>query len=178
MRARLGGSEVEDGRALLRILGDVDQHRAGTGGFGDLKGVTNSWGNVLGLVDEEVVLRHGQGDAGDVDFLEGVRAEDLARHVAGDAYDGNRVQHGCGDACDKVGGAGAAGGDGDANLARGARVAVCHVRRTLLVADEGVVDGELAQGVIDGQDGPAGIAEDVGNAFAHQGGPYDFRAGK
>ena len=41
-RARLGGFKVEDGRGLLRVLGDIDQHRAGAGGSGDLKGVANA----------------------------------------------------------------------------------------------------------------------------------------
>ncbi len=31
MWARLGCRKVEDGRALLRVLGDIDQHRAGPG---------------------------------------------------------------------------------------------------------------------------------------------------
>ena len=84
----------------------------------------------------------------------------LLRDVAGDADDGNGVEHGGGDAGDEIGGAGAAGGDGHADLARGARVAVGHVRCALLVADQDVMDGKLAQRVVDGQDGSAGIAED------------------
>ena len=39
--ARLGGFKVEDGRALLRVLGDVDEHRAGAAGARDLEGVAN-----------------------------------------------------------------------------------------------------------------------------------------
>ena len=91
---------------------------------------------------------------------------------------GMRVEHGGGDAGDEVGGAGAGGGDADADLARGAGVAVGHVRGALLVADEDVVDGELAQRVVDGQDGSAGIAEDVGDAFAGERGPEDFGSGE
>ena len=65
-----------------------------------------------------------------------------------------------------------------ADLARGARVAVGHVRGALLVAHQDVVDGKLAQRVVDGQNGAAGIAEDVGDAFADQRGPQDFSAGE
>jgi hypothetical protein len=49
----------------------------------------------------------------------------------------------------------------------------------LLVAYQNVVDyGELAQGVVCGQDGSAGIAEDGGDALADEGGPEDFGAGE
>ena len=36
--ARLGRFEVEDGFALLRILGDINEHRTGAAGTRDLKG--------------------------------------------------------------------------------------------------------------------------------------------
>ena len=39
--ARLGGGKVEDGRGLLRVLGDVNEHRAGAAGDGDLEGVAD-----------------------------------------------------------------------------------------------------------------------------------------
>jgi hypothetical protein len=102
------------------------------------------------------VLGDGQRDAGDVDFLKGVGAEDFAGDLAGDADDGDGVEHGGGDAGDEVGRAGAAGGHADADLARGARVAVGHVRGALLVAHEDVVDGELAQRVVAGRMAPPG----------------------
>ena len=176
--ARLGGGKVEDGRGLLRVLGDVDEHRAGAAGLGDLEGVADCGRNVFGAADEEVVLGHGQRDAGDVDFLKRVGAENFAGDVAGDADDGNGIEHGGGDAGDEVCRAGAAGGDGDADLARGARIAVGHVRSALLVANEDVVNGKLAQRVVDGQNRAAGVAEDVGNALAYQRGPHDFCAGE
>ncbi len=124
------------------------------------------------------MLGDGQGDAGDVDLLKGVRAEDLAADLAGDRHNRNAIEHGGGDAGDEVGGAGAGGGDADADLARGAGVAVGHVRGALLVADEDVVDGELAQGVVDGEDGSAGVAEDPVYAFAGESGPEDFGSGE
>ena len=124
------------------------------------------------------MLGHRQRDAGNVDFLKCVRAQHLAGDVAGDADDRNRIEHGGGDAGDEVGCAGAAGGDGHAHLARGARVAVGHVRGALLVAHQYVVDGKLAQRIIDGQNRAARIAEDVGNALADQRGPHNFRAGE
>ena len=71
--------------------------------------------DVFGARDEEVVLGDRQGDAGDVDLLEGVGAEDLGGDLAGDADDGDGVEHGRGDAGDEVGRAGAGGGHADAD---------------------------------------------------------------
>ena len=144
----------------------------------DLESLAQGGRDFVGTGDEVVVLGDGQGDAGDVDFLEGVGAEDLGGDLAGDADDGDGVEHGGGDAGDEIGGAGAGSGDGNADLARGAGVAVGHVRGALLVADEDVADGEFAERVVGGQDGAAGIAEDLGDAFADQRGPEDLRAGE
>ena len=120
-----------------------------------------------------------QRDAGDVDLLKGVAAENLAGDLAGDGDDRDGVEHGGGEAGDEVGGAGAGGGHADAGAAAGARVAVGHVRGALLVAHEHVVNrGELAQCVVDRKDGSAGVAEDGGGAFAGERGPEDFGAGE
>ena len=71
------------------------------------------------------------------------------------------------------------GGHADADAAGGARVAVGHVRGALFVPHEHVVDGgELAQRVVDREDGSAGIAEDGGGAFAGERGPEDLGAGE
>ena len=67
---------------LLRILGDVDQHRTGPASGGDLEGEADGGRDVFSARDQEVVLGDGQSDAGDVDFLEGVGAEDFATRPA------------------------------------------------------------------------------------------------
>ena len=66
----------------------------------------------------------------------------------------------------------------NAHLAGRARVAVGHVRRALLVADEDVVDGKLAQRIVDGQNRSARIAEDIRNALTDQRRPDNLRAGQ
>ncbi len=180
-RAAGGASTCRSRRCggLLGVLGDVDEDGAGAAGRGDLEGETDSGRDVFGAGDEEVVLGDGQGDAGDVDLLEGVGAEDFGGDLAGDGDEGNAVQHGCCEAGDEVGGAGAGGGHADAGAAGGAGVAIGHVGGALLVADEDVVDGgEFAEGVVDGEDGAAGVAEDGGGAFAGEGGPEDFGSGE
>ena len=60
------------------------------------------------------------------------------------------------------------GRDRDAHAAGCAAVAVGRVRAALLMADEDVAQRELAQHVVDGQDRPAGVAEDGGDALADQ----------
>jgi len=52
------------------------------------------------------------------------------------------------------------------------------MRGGLLMPGENVVDGELAQRVVDGQDGAAGIAEDGGGALADERGPEAFGSGE
>ncbi len=131
-----------------------------------------------GSGDDVVVLGDGQGDAGDVNLLEGIGAEQLGRNLAGDADQGHGVHHGGGNAGDKIGGGGAGGGDDDADLAGGARVAVGGMCRALFMADQDVADGIFAQSVVDGQDGAAGIAEHVTNALSFKGGPDDLSAGE
>jgi len=110
--------------------------------------------------------------------LKRVAPEDFAADLAGDGDDGDGVEHRRRDAGDEVSGAGAGRCDADADFAGGAGVAVGHVRGALLVADEDVVDGELAQGVVGGEDGSARVAEDLVHAFAGEGGPDDFGSGE
>ena len=160
--AGLSCLEVEDGLGLKCVLGDVDVDRAGAAGDGDLEGVAEGGGEVFGFRDEEVVLGDGQRDACDVDFLKCVGAENFGGNVGGDGDHGNGVEHRRGDAGDEIGSAGAAGGEADTGLAGSAGVTVGHVGRALLVADEHVMDGELAEGVVGGENGSAGITEDGG----------------
>ena len=81
----MAAAKSKVGGCLLRVLGDVDEHRAGAAGLRDLERFADGGRNIFGARDEEVVLGHGQRDAGDVDFLKGVGAEHLARNLAGDA---------------------------------------------------------------------------------------------
>ena len=90
---------------------------------------------------------------------------------------GDRVEHRGRDAGDQVRRAGAGGRERHADLARGARVAVGHVRRALLVPHEHVADRVLQQRVVDGHHRAAGVAEDDVDPFAREHLPDDLRAG-
>ena len=87
-RGSFGGvGPHELARALLRVLGDVDQHRAGTARARDVEGFAHVVRDVIGAGHQVVVLGDRQRDAGDVGFLEGVGADQLAADLAGDADD-------------------------------------------------------------------------------------------
>ncbi len=88
---------------------------------------------------------------------------------------GERVHHRGRDAGDHVGRAGARRRDGDADLAGGARVAVGHVRRALLVPRQDVADRIGQHRVVGRQDRAARIAEDVGDPFADETLPENLR---
>jgi hypothetical protein len=100
MGTRLCGGKVKLRRALLRVLGNIHQHRPRASGLRNLKGVADRRGNVFGAVDEEVMFCHRQCDAGNVHFLKRIAAQQFAGNVAGDADNGNRVQHSRGNAGD------------------------------------------------------------------------------
>ena len=109
---------------------------------------------------EIIVLGAMAGDADRVGFLEGVRADQMGRHLAGDADQRNGIHQGVGEAGDGVGRAGAGGDEQAADLAGRAGVAFRRMGRALLVAHQYVLDlGLMEKRVIDRQDRAAGIAE-------------------
>src|SRR5450631_931546 len=91
--SRRGRGEIKVGGRLLCILRDVHQHRAWSSRCSDLEGFADYRGDVFSLGDQEVVLGDGQRNAGDVDFLKSIRAEYLAGDLAGNADNGNRIEH-------------------------------------------------------------------------------------
>ena len=177
VRLRRRGVPVEGARGLLRILGDVDQHGPGPAALREVERLAHGRRDIVGAPDEVVVLRHRQRHAGDVGFLERVRADEAAADLARDADDGRRVHHRGRHPGDHVGGARTGRRDGDADPAGRARVAVGHVRRALLVPREDVADGIVQQCVVRGQDRAAGVPEHVGDPLAHEAFPENLRTG-
>ena len=164
-----GDDVVEGGvlgaRLLLQgVLGDVDVDGTGAAGAGEVERLGDDVRDVVGVPDQVVVLGHRQRDAGDVDLLERVLADQRAGHVAGDRDHRDRVQLGGGDRGHEVGGAGTARPHAHADPAAGPGVAVGGVAAALLVADEDVPDlGVVAEDVVDREDDAARVAEqDVG----------------
>ena len=152
----------EDALGVEHILRHIDQHRAGPSVGGEVKRLADGRGQLAHILDEEVVLGDGARDADDVRLLEGVVANERARHLAGEDHERRGVHVGVGDAGDGVGRAGAGGDEHHAGPAGGAGVALGHVGRALLVAHQNVLDIlDIVQGFVNLQQGPAGVAEDV-----------------
>ena len=101
-----------------------------------------------------------------IDLLKGVGAEGGDGHLPGNNHDGCGVDHRVGHAREGVGGAGSAGDDGHTHLSADACKALGGVRGALFVAHEDMVESFLlapriiVEGIIDGHDAAAGIAED------------------
>ena len=167
---------VEARHSLLRVLGDVHQHRTRPAGAGDEEGLAEGGGDVLGARDQVVVLGDRQRDAGDVRLLEGVAAQDRRRHLPRDADDGRGIHHRRRDAGDEVRRARSGGGDRHSDFARRPGIAVGHVGGALLVPDQDVPDGIGRHRVVGRHDRAARVPEDDVDAFAHENFPDHLRA--
>ena len=133
---------------------------------------------ILDAAHEVIVLGAIAGDAGGVAFLERVRADQMRRHLAGDADERDRVHQRVGQAGDRVGRAGPGGDEQHADLAGRARVAFGGVRGALLVAHQDMANLVLAENrVVDRQHRAAGIAEHEIDALVLQRLDDHLRAG-
>ena len=161
------------------VLGNVDQHRAGPAAAGDGEGLAHRVGQILHPANQVIALGDGHGHAGDVHLLEGVLADEVGGHVAGDAHDGRGIHVGGGDAGDQIGAAGAGGGEAHAHLAGGTGVAVRGVARALLVGGQDVPDlfPVAVQLVVNVQDGAARVAENCIDTLFEQAFHQNFCAG-
>ena len=155
---------------LERVLGDVDVDRTRAPGPGDVERLGDDARQLVGVAHQVVVLGHRQGDAVDVDLLEGILADERGRDVAGDGDHRDRIEHRRPDAGDEVRGAGAGRAHAHPDGARDPRVPVGGVGPALLVADEDVAQLRVvAQDVVQRQDHAAGVAEEDVDALAEEG---------
>ena len=162
---------------LEGVLGDVDVHRPRPPGPRDVERLGDDPGQLVGVPDEVVVLRHRQRDAVDVDLLERVLADQGRRHVAGDRDHRHRIEHGRPDARDEVRGTGPGRAHTDPDRARHPGVAVGGVGPALLVAHEDVAQLRVVpQHVVQGQDHATGVAEEDIDSLAEQGLAQDVGA--
>ena len=157
---------VEHHFGTLQIARNVDEHGARTAGRSNVERLAERLGKVVGRLQKEAVLHDRHGNAHDVRFLERVGADDAARDLARNNHHGNGI-HVCGrDARHRVRGARAARYQHNANLTRGARIAVGHMRGALLVAGEHMVQLlAVVQRIINFDGLATGIAEHGVDAF-------------
>ena len=163
------------GLAELDVLGDVDDHRSRPPGGGDVEGLVQHPGQVCRVLDQVVVLGDGPGDADGVALLEGVGADQVGGNLAGDDHQGNGIHQGVDDAGDRIGGTRTRRHQDHAGLAGRARIALCGMGRPLFVPDQDVLQARLVEeGIVDGQDRPARIAEQDLNTLVHKGAHDDL----
>ncbi len=161
---QLCGVDLDLRGVVVHLRGDdvfrqIDEHRPGTARAGDVEGLVDGVGQLVGIANEIVVLGAGTGDAGDVALLEGVVADEVRGHLPREDDDGDGVHVGRGDPRHGVRGAGAGGGKRHADLSRCAGIAVGGVYGRLFVADEDVLEFAAVQLVIDVDDGTARVSE-------------------
>ena len=105
-----------------------------------------------------------------VAFLERLCAEERSGDLAGDGDDGSRVHLGGGEAGHEVGRARTGGCNANADFSRKPGVGFGGVGGGLFVPHEDMAQlGVVPKGVIEGENGPAGMAEEDINAFAEEG---------
>ncbi len=102
---RVGDPGIDAFREL-HVLGDVDDDRAGAAGARDIEGLVQDAAQLVHVLDQIIVLGAGARDADRVAFLEGVVADQMRRHLTGDADDRDRIHERVGQAGDGVGRAG------------------------------------------------------------------------
>ncbi|MCY1305567.1 hypothetical protein D9M70_553800 [compost metagenome] len=121
------------------------------------------------MLDDEAVLHDRTGNTDHVGFLEGIGADHVARHLAGQDHHRDGVHVGGGDAGNGVGRTRAGSHQHNTGFAGGAGVAVGHVGSSLLMTDQDV--GHIVffeQGIVDMQEGTTRVPIDVLNAFVTQ----------
>ena len=113
-----------------------------------------------------------------VAFLEGVGADEMGWHLAGDANERDRIHQCIGQTGYRIGGARTGGHQKHAGFAAGPGEALGGMRRPLFVAHQHMVDEILViQGVVDRQDRAAWITENCFNSVVPQRPDDHFRSG-
>ena len=162
----------------LHVFRNVDHDRTGTARARDMEGLVQDARQILDALHEPVVLGAGPGDADRVALLERIRADQMRRHLAGDADDRDRIHQRIDQAGHGIGSARTRGDEADADLARRACVALGRMDDALLVATQNVTDRVLLEDlVVDRQHSAAGIAEQRVDALILQGFEHHFCAG-
>jgi hypothetical protein len=162
---------------LLRVLGDVNEYRPGTSRLGQVKRFLHRGHDVFDARHQVAVLRDRQRDTGDVRFLKRVVANQLARHLPGDADHRHRVHHRGRNPGDQICRARPRSCDRDADTAARARVAIRHVRRALFVPHEDMPDRVIEHRVVGRKDRAARIPENRVYSLMDKAFPDDLRTG-
>ena len=155
---------------LQNVLRQIDHHGARTAAARHVEGLMNDAAHIGDVLHQVVVLGAGPGDAGGVGLLEGIVADQMGRHLAGQADDGNGIHQGVGQAGYCIGCPGAGCDQDHPHLARRTGIAFGGMDGRLLVAHQDVAQPVLLeQRIVDGKDRAARIAEDDLDFLVDQG---------
>ena len=161
----------------LNVLGNIDQHRAGATGGGNLESLIDGRGEVCRILHQIIMLGAVAGDTDGVGLLKGVRSDQRGCDLPGDDDHRNRIHISIGDPGDGIGRARPGGDQHHPRLARRSRITLGSMCRTGFVADQDVANAVVAeQCIINGQHRAAGVAEHEFDALANQTFHQDFGA--
>ena len=148
--------------SALCVLGDVDHDGTRTARAGDVEGLGDGRGNVLGALDLAVPFGDGLRDADEIGLLKGVGAQQRGADLSGDEHQRRGVHQRVGQPRHGVRGAGAGGHEADPDAAADPGVALCGVYGALLVAHEDVAQAVavVVKRVVNGDDSASGVAEE------------------
>ena len=124
----------------LHILGNVDQHRSGSAGFGKPESFADGIRQISNISDKIIVLGDGQSHARDVDFLKAVHPDLCGRYIAADCHHGDGVEIGGSNAGYKVCRTGTRCRNDHADLSRGSCISVSCMGGTLFMCGQHVID--------------------------------------
>jgi hypothetical protein len=160
----------------LHVFRQIHHHRSGPPGAGDIECLVHGARQIVDVLHQIIVLGAGPRNARGIGFLEGVVADQVGRHLAGQANHWNAVHKGIGQPGHGVGRAGARRHQNDAGLTGRAGIAFGHVDRPLLVTHQNMANRVLLeQRIVERQHRTAGIAENNLNALIRQGLDDHFR---
>ena len=163
------------GRIDDDVFWQIDHHRTGPAAAGNIERLMHHTGEILGPLDQVVVLGCRPGDARGVGFLKSVVADQMRRHLTGQADDRDAVHQCIDQAGYRVRRTRPRGHQHHANAAGGTGVALSRMYRATLLANQDVPDSVLLeQRIVDRQYGAAGIAENNLYALILEGTKKDF----
>ena len=163
------GGEHRLGGCQLDVLGDIDQHRAGAAGLGNVERFLYDARDVVHIHDQVVVLHHLRGHAEHVRLLKGALANHRLGHLAGDRHERRRVQIGVRNPGHKVRRTWSGGGHHHPRLARRTGVPFRGKHPALLMARQKSPDlGGPRQRLVHVHRSPAGVRKNGVHALPFQ----------
>ncbi len=145
---------------------------------GDVEGLVDHLGQLVGLAHQPVMLGAGPGDAHRVGLLEAIGADHEGGHLASEDHQRDGIEERVGQAGNRIGRRRARGHQRHARLAGRAGIALGGMDRALFVAHQDVADIVLLEDlVIDRKHGAAGISEYRVHTLILQGLNHHFRSG-